>query len=173
MSEEQNNKQSQLDSLAGDYQAIADRFKEGIRGKVAIVTGGNSGPAWTEGLVLCQSLDVLACATGYAFVQVWDARRPPHCWHVAAVSSWPPETHRRGKSEFCMLFDHKSHNSIFLCGSQTGTWPCRAAEDLANEPTTQAEVEFMHLELTSLKSVMLAEGCLALSVVQYAFNSNS
>ena len=35
--------QSQLDSLAGDYEAIADKFANGIRGKVAIVTGGNSG----------------------------------------------------------------------------------------------------------------------------------
>ena len=44
MSKEQSKEQSQLDGLAGDYEAISDKFAEGIRGKVAIVTGGNSGP---------------------------------------------------------------------------------------------------------------------------------
>lgn len=32
-----------LDKLAGDYKVIADKFGAGLQGKVAIVTGSNTG----------------------------------------------------------------------------------------------------------------------------------
>lgn len=32
-----------LDKLAGDYKTIADKYGEGLKDKVAIVTGSNTG----------------------------------------------------------------------------------------------------------------------------------
>ncbi|KAK9792452.1 hypothetical protein WJX73_001544 [Symbiochloris irregularis] len=88
-----------LDKLAGDYKAISDKYGEGLNGKIAIVTGSNTGLGYEIARALA------ACG-----VRVFVASR----------------NLQKGEP---------------------------AAKELAEKDTSKAQVEYMHLDLASLKSV--------------------